>query len=318
VHKKTLKGGSLSKTVVLKTNDDLIVRKYISTDTNREYGLVRWQSQLRKLQILGHFLPDNTVKVSKAGIKDNSFYFDIPYYENALNGYQYILSAKNSIKLSNNLIKLISTLSQINFGEVKGSLSVYLKEEVAEKLAFAFKELKKNSSLFSKPEKIEECILDGIKKCEFFISKYSNIPVKESLTHGNLTLENFLIEDSEIMMIDPYSETYCESVYGDISQIMQSTLSGYEYITEKNLFNDPSKESFPFKLIPKELKSFGEEIINRLKSINLYEDEIVGLMYSSQFIRMFPFKIIVSPDQAYFFLMHGVDLLNKVYGSRRI
>ena len=39
---KELKGGSLSKTVVIRDGSTLLVRKYISYSHEREYGLVRW------------------------------------------------------------------------------------------------------------------------------------------------------------------------------------------------------------------------------------------------------------------------------------
>ena len=57
---KELKGGSLSKTQVIKIDNNLFVRKKISISKEREYGLVRWQSQIRKLQILYNFLPKYT------------------------------------------------------------------------------------------------------------------------------------------------------------------------------------------------------------------------------------------------------------------
>ena len=50
-----LKGGSLSRTSVVMDGKDKFVRKYILIDTDREYGLVRWQSQPRKMQLLRNF-----------------------------------------------------------------------------------------------------------------------------------------------------------------------------------------------------------------------------------------------------------------------
>ena len=58
---KELKGGSLSKTIVVQNENNFFVRKKISISMEREYGLVRWQSQIRKLQILYNNFPKNTL-----------------------------------------------------------------------------------------------------------------------------------------------------------------------------------------------------------------------------------------------------------------
>ena len=82
---KTLKGGSLSKTEVISDGTKKFVRKSISCIDNREYGLVRWQSQIRKLQLLNHFIPGSCVIVERVGVCDDFYYYDIPFYENSIN-----------------------------------------------------------------------------------------------------------------------------------------------------------------------------------------------------------------------------------------
>ena len=69
-----LKGGSLSKTALYTDGSKKWVRKSILISNNREYGLVRWQSQLRKLQLLGKELPKNVITVFNSGIESN-YYF---------------------------------------------------------------------------------------------------------------------------------------------------------------------------------------------------------------------------------------------------
>ena len=43
-----LKGGSLSSTSLYEDGDRKFIRKSINTKDNREYGYVRWSTQLKK------------------------------------------------------------------------------------------------------------------------------------------------------------------------------------------------------------------------------------------------------------------------------
>ena len=77
-----LKGGSLSSTSLMENGDDKFIRKYINTKSDREYGYVRWYSQLKKLQrFAGTGLYP---KILKVGTTDGGAYFDIEY----LKGYR--------------------------------------------------------------------------------------------------------------------------------------------------------------------------------------------------------------------------------------
>ena len=74
-----LKGGSLSSTSLYEDGNKKFIRKSVSTKDNREYGYVRWYSQLKKLQRFGDtgLFP----KVLNVGYENNTAYFDIEYLE---------------------------------------------------------------------------------------------------------------------------------------------------------------------------------------------------------------------------------------------
>ena len=60
------KGGSLGRTELMQNQAGLkIVRKSISLKKNREYGLVRWQSQYKRLQRYNLIFPDTFPAVLK-------------------------------------------------------------------------------------------------------------------------------------------------------------------------------------------------------------------------------------------------------------
>ncbi len=309
---KELKGGSLSKTVVIDDGQRLLVRKYVSFIENREYGLVRWQSQIRRIQTLRSYLGESVISIESMGVDGNYYYYDMPFYRNALNCAELLENTNNDVNLASEIVKLLDQMSQISFGWVSGSVSVYLNDEVLNSLRNSLKQLSLvRSGSFSNTNGMKQEIKGAIDLVLRLIQKYEKKNIAEGLTHGNLTLENILWDkdSKKLILIDPYSETYTESLCGDISQIFQSSLSGYEYIIKNGLHNDPSKHDYPYTSIPKEIKLFGNEIINLVSKFDWFDSDLHQIMYASQFIRMFPFKIHNDTKQAYFFLMHGVRLL---------
>jgi hypothetical protein len=55
---KKLKGGSLSSTFLIKEKNRKKIRKQVSLTKNREYGFVRWYSQLKKIQKYNKLFPE--------------------------------------------------------------------------------------------------------------------------------------------------------------------------------------------------------------------------------------------------------------------
>ena len=308
---KELKGGSLSKTVIINDGQRFLVRKYISSIENREYGLVRWQSQIRRLQTLRSYLGENVITIESMGVDGHFFYYDMPFYENALNCSELLEDPKNDVDLASEIAQLLARMSQVGFGKVVGSVSVYLSSEVLHPLKNSLDLLLVQGGVFSNAKGMKQEIENAIDLVLILIKRYEDKKIIESLTHGNLTLENILWDkDSQkLILIDPYSETYTESLCGDISQITQSSLSGYEYIIKNELHNDPSIQDYPYTSIPKKTKLFGNEILNLVSQFDWFDNDLYHIMYASQFIRMFPFKMHINTEQAYFFLMHGLRLL---------
>ena len=151
-------------------------------------------------------------------------------------------------------------------------------------------------------------------KAEKIIKKYSNYELHECLTHGNLTLENLLwdYEKEKILMIDPYGETYCETILGDVSQVFQSSLSGYEVISyylkdrEVNIF------VYPYDKIPECIRVFSRNLEKQLELAFWYERDVISIFRASQFTRMFPFKLSQNQRLAFFFLNHATELIDNI------
>ena len=99
LERRLLKGGSLAGTYVITTPSGQYVRKEISLVENREYGYQRWYQQLKRLQRYHTLFPDLFVKVEGYGLDNGLAYFDLPYYENAVNCYEYLKKCKDDDKI---------------------------------------------------------------------------------------------------------------------------------------------------------------------------------------------------------------------------
>jgi len=313
---KTLKGGSLSNTKILWDGHNKIVRKSISINNNREYGLVRWQSQIRKLQHLHRYLPEFSVSIKLVGQTDGYYFYDLPYYENHINCYEALLKGESVDVIVNKIHNLLSRLAKISYGSTQGPMGLYIAEEIIFPLQAALEigthgrlPINDNELLFFNSSVCEA--LDIIQK---ILVKVKNERMQESLTHGNLTLENILwnTETKELLMIDPYAETYCESIMGDVSQLLQSSKSGYEFISNIYDKEDICIHKYPIDKIPKCFVNFSEQLIKKIEVEDWYSDSHLTLFHASQFTRMFPFKLVNSPRQGVAFLMYGINLLKTI------
>jgi hypothetical protein len=321
---KELKGGSLSSTnVVMMPDGEYRVRKAVSRKNEREYGLVRWQSQIRRMQLIHKFLPENSPTIQEIGVEKDTFYYDIPFYAEAINIFEYLSKegSDKAVELFDQVNEIIQEYSSIYFGRVKGSFSVFLAEEVEERLYNVTdavqRALNQGSITKEESEFIISKIPSNLKLINTAISKYNYIEIDESLTHGNLTLENILYSQSKknIILIDPYSETYCESVLGDYSQLMQSAVSLYESVVLLGEDSILDLNSNPPLVCNEGVESFAQALMKNLSNLDSERFFILNIFHAAQFIRMFPFKIKKTPRLAFHFLLHGMSIIEDTFSN---
>ena len=312
---KILKGGSLSYTTVVSHGGKKLVRKSICFKENREYGLVRWHSQIRKIQSLNKFLPESAVFIENMGVDGDTYYYEIPYYEGSHNCVDALLDGECPDLLASKISIILGRMAEVNYGYVEGSLAVYINEEVLLPLMNAL-----NLAIIGKlPLELDERstfiigLYEAIEHAKKIALSVGKVQLRESLTHGNLTLENIIWDrqKKEPIMIDPYAETYCETIIGDISQLLQSSRSGYEYVS--NLLETKAfrVDQYPISEIPACFTSFSNSLLQRVSTENWFSEEYLAVLTASQFIRMFPFKQSTNPRQGVLFLYHGIQLLNE-------
>lgn len=314
-----LKGGSLSSTSLYDDNGKKFIRKSIDTNQNREYGYVRWYSQLKKLQKYGGtgLFP----KVLGVGTTDNGVYFDIEYLE----GYRDIKTILTEDSMTYDVIEKINEAVWRSFDNlhrkmylpIKGAGQLYFKEEVLQKLADTFKYGKfynfYESGLFDTFEyngEITHSIQNYLPELKNFFDTL-NFTTEENI-HGNPTLENMMysFEEDKVMFVDPYEESCIDSRLLDYAQVLQCSRSHYGYINDRDVTIDGASVSFHGE-IPQNFKIFNTMFEAK---IDPQDKKIIDVLEATQFIRMLPFKCAAGEtDKAIFFYIHACHLLGKVF-----
>jgi hypothetical protein len=310
-----LKGGSLSSTSLYEDGEIKFIRKHINTKNNREYGYVRWYSQLKKLQRLGEtgLFP----KVLGVGI-DSGAYFDIEY----LKSYRDVKTIFTEDSLSINAIEKINNaiwhsfdiLHKNKYNSNKGACSLYFNEEVLQKLSDALTYCDFCSFYESDTFEYNGRIVYGIQN---YLQKLKNffdetILLTEENIHGNPTLENMMysFEEDKVMFVDPYEESCIDSQALDYSQVLQCSRSYYGYINDRNVIVDSNSVQF-CEDIPINFKIFNDLFETKILK---KDKKLVDILEATQFIRMLPFKCATGNfKKAKFFYTHACHLLNGIF-----
>jgi len=314
-----LKGGSLSTTCLYETQNDKFVRKSVSTSKDREYGFMRWYSQLKKLQRYQTLFPDLVPKILELGSSTNQTWFDLEYLE-SFEDIKTIFSTQTLTdteisKINNALWLALDKLHLKKYQANPGAGSLYFKEEVLQKLIDAktipeFKEFYDIGSYVYHGKNVPG-IDKHLNKLETF---FNDLELEqEEYIHGNPTLENtmYSFKEDKIIFIDLYEESIIDSRFLDYSQVLQCSNSLYGYINDRQVNVQGNTVGHDLE-IPKTFETF-----NRLfkERIDPGYTEIINILEATQFTRMLPFKCFAGNiNKAKYFYVHACYLIDKIMG----
>ena len=317
-HVITLKGGSLNSTCLHIDGDRKFVRKTISTSANREYGYVRWYSQLKKLQRFNALIPEYVPRVLDAGVTNAGAYFDIEYIDAKdikTLFKENILTKEQTERMHTTLWFAFDRLHKHNYKPNAGSLKLYFQEEVLQKLndARQFPEFEQFYQLDHYKHNGET--FKGMKsKLEEFSKLFDTAIEHESYVHGNPTLENILYnpDTNQIVFIDLYEEGIVDSQFMDYSQILQCSSSLYGLLNDSVLKVTGNATEYHVD-VPENLSYFNQLFNNELKCRHPSNYTLVKLFEATQFFRMLPFKCHADNiEAAKFFYVHACSLVNTL------
>jgi len=311
-----LKGGSLSSTYHCTTIGEEFVRKTIDRSVNREYGFVRWYSQLKKLQRYNTQYPNLFPKVLRSGVYNDQPYFDLEY----LDGFQDIKTILTEQTLSEYQIAAMSEavwkgFNQLHSVKHKSNLytgGLYYKEEVEQKLndALKFDSFKKfyDAGTYSIGTEIVHGMNNYLHELENFFNEL-RLEEEENI-HGNPTLENIMysFKENRIVFIDVYEESIIDTKYLDYAQVLQCSRSHYGIINDNRVYIDD------FHLYTEVHDTHNFELFNQHFTSKLPEDkkQLIDILEATQFIRMLPFKLLAGEtDKAKYFYVHACKLFAR-------
>jgi hypothetical protein len=313
-----LKGGSLSSTSHYV--DLNLIRKEVSLKNNREYGFVRWYSQLKKLQKYNTLYPNLFPQVLNVSYQDNMAYFDIEYMKGFRDLKQIFsgkdLSQQEIEKINTALLNAFSQLHSTTMKANSGAPLLYFKEEVLQKIVDAcissdFEKFYNSNDVYEYNGQIVHGLKNYLNELENFFRELEFI--EEQTIHGNPTLENTLysFDENRIVFVDPYEESIVDSRFLDYSQVLQCSSSHYGFINDRTVKVNGTTVSFDQE-IPNNFKLFDKAFQSNISEKRT--QEIVRVFEATQFFRMLPFKVrALNHDHAKYFYIHACYLLSKVF-----
>lgn len=314
-----LKGGSLNTTCLHQTSLCNFVRKSVALYENREYGYVRWYSQLKKLQRYDAMFPGLFPVIFNVNYTQDTAYFDMEYMDGLTDIKTLLCSNLDKAVIDKMVTSLFTALDYLHnnsYNTASNISSLYFKEEVEQKIHDALL-----TSEFMEFYNLDTFIYNGVKVSG--INKYLNrlkeffatINLEtEEYTHGNPTLENIMysVAEDRIVFIDLYEESIIDSKNLDYAQILQCSHSNYGFINDNVVSINGNIVSHSLT-IPPNFDTFNTAFIVELQSRNV-NMQLIDILEATQFIRMLPFKCMAGEiDKAKFFYVHACSLLTKIF-----
>ena len=315
MRKTTLKGGSLGITELIELNDKKFVRKSINCKKDREYGFIRWQSQLRKIQRLNSLNPGLFPRIIDVGVDGETYFYDMTFLEGYVDVKTYlssnILKKSEVSELSNKVSESLEEIHRYSLPNIDSSPTLYFYEEVLSKIDDArkytqFEKFYYKSDITFMGKKVRGFLEMEDRLLEYF----SNSKLSRSCEiHGNTTLENIMYSPTKkkVIFIDPYEESILESSIHDYSMVRQCSLHLYGLLND----NFPNLTS-NLRFLPSFSRDNFEIFDTRfLEGLNV-DMRFLNILQACQFFRMLPFKCLGNQiEKSIFFYSYGCMILEK-------
>lgn len=322
---ETFKGGSLSGTFLMAGPAGPFVRKTISLTENREYGYVRWHSQLKRLQRFGQLFPGLFPPVLRYGVEGDAAYFDLEFIPGAMNGYEFLAGNPPLPEVKryfDALVKAMDTMHAVRRESCTEALDLYLYEEVERPLTICAAD-----PAFAQFARYERIVLNGVEVPAisaripqvYAVARTFYRNPWECYTHGNLTLENTLWqpEAGRIWFVDPYEENIADTAHNEYSQVLQSCNSNYEAFNALNADVDGNRVTLARQAQPA-VAAFNDMFWTLLRDRLSDADRCIVRLYEvSQFTRMLPFKLHVARRKMVFFYALASKLFDDLVADIR-
>lgn len=319
---RRFQGGSYAETLLVEDDEKMFVRKRASKREHLSLGYSKLKSQFRSLERFAQLAPSIVPALYGEHESTFEYYYEMEY----LSGHQ-LLSHYSGTDRQTGLELLLNTLQEKIYSTVRRNgidpgdwLLHHFSQKVFPKLDL-IRAHPRLSEIFAGADVrlngVEYPSLDSLlqRALEPAMAKELG-PKVLSPVHGDLTFENVLYDRGDIKLIDMDGAEPLDALELDLGKLFQSVLCHYEDWAHSTAQLSHREPDGNVHLLTK--NGSGRETVQRITQcwasvLGLSEDQTYrkGLFFLGlHLIRMAPFRLKVSDDQATFALANALIYLN--------
>jgi len=322
-----ISANSFAKTLLIEKDGKKVIRKTVLKSAGLKH-VNTLKRQMRDLERFNFLKEGLCPKILHEEENNLEFLFDMEYLENykMLSDLEISKKVKFIKKIVDKLHKSCYNISK----EIDGDK--WLKNFLDEKIYPKFELFSKENSLFDTIINNDKVTINGntyygLSKCLEQIDKKVIKPEKICVVHGDLTLENIMINEAnnDLKFIDMDGSRLFDARELDLGKMSQSILSRYDewknldgekIISYNHKYHFNVNDNF-FNIIDSDLVS---ELFSTWSNVLNNDNEIVkkkSIFYmSTYFIRFVPFRTNQHVNHGVFALIMATVWLNKLLGVK--
>ncbi len=313
---KTFKGGSFSKTILIKKNNTLVVRKFIYKNSDNIIHYRKLKKQYIDLKNINFLIPNITPNLYEDFENDFLYYYDMEY----LDKYKSLFEVIDKDIYLNKLLEILKN-NLYSFRKINTD-DQWLKKYFDRKINLQFyKSLDPKIKHLIELEKlnINGISYFGLEKCLEIINYSELSPKYLSHIHGDLTYENILVDEQsgDIKIIDMDGADYIDAIELDLGKLSQSIISKYEiWSNDVNIITFIDEHTIKCNEYSNNFYDGIEKIKNQWIQILECDSNIFYKKYliymAIHLFRMVPFRYKISVEQALYAIKDAIVCLNNI------
>jgi hypothetical protein len=321
---RRFKGGSFAETLLVEDDEKLFVRKRVSKRENLRLGYSKLKNQFRTLERFSR-MSEGLVPALYQELDDTIEYsYDMEYLPN-----HRLLSECSSGERGAALESLLGVLNERVYGtraHNSASGAVWLEAHLANKIYARLDTMLAHprlAALVSEREiTIDHVQYPGLRELLGTVSSPHHIarfaPAALCAVHGDLTFENVLYANGNVRLIDMDGADYIDAPELDLGKLFQSIVARYEdWAHADRLLLESTHASnlvcqHAAEAPDPELLAITVQAWSRILAGSPAHVEVKGWFYMGlHLLRMVPFRLNVSEDQALYALANGIRWIHR-------
>jgi aminoglycoside phosphotransferase (APT) family kinase protein len=322
--RRRFKGGSFADTLLVEDDEKLFVRKRVSKRENLTLGYAKLKNQYRTLERFSRM--SESLVAGLYGEHDNTieYYYDMEY----LPGHR-LLSECGNGERGAALTSLLGVLGERVYAggsRLGRSGSDWLEAHLASKIYARVDAVLGHPRLAplvtAREIVIDQVVYPGLRELLARVSDPRTIgklaPNSFCTVHGDLTFENVLYAGGDVRLIDMDGADFVDAPELDLGKLFQSIVARYEdwAHSDRALFGSVRGSElachYQAEAPDAELLAICEQAWSQILAASVDQVRVKGWFYMGlHLLRMVPFRLKVSEEQALYALANGVRWISR-------